>query len=248
MEQINQEFIIKQYQSGIQSYTDFTKEVGLWASEQFVCQTYFQKSDQILDVGCGAGRTTFGLFQLGYKNLMGVDLTPEMVESAKSLKKHFGIDIPFQVDNAMNLSFEDNRFDAVLFSFNGLMSIPKRENRAQALSEIRRVLKAEGIFIFTTHDREKSTAYFDFWKAETERWAAGDQDPRLFEFGDLITNSKNETSSIYIHIPNQQEVEQFLKDGGFRVVDTFFRSDRFQESLAVKEKSGECRFWVAQKM
>lgn len=35
MQKIESEFIMNQYRSGIESYSDFTKEVGLWESEKF---------------------------------------------------------------------------------------------------------------------------------------------------------------------------------------------------------------------
>lgn len=43
-------------------YQMFTKEIGLWASEEFVFNKFVQKQASVLDVGCGAGRTTFGLY------------------------------------------------------------------------------------------------------------------------------------------------------------------------------------------
>ncbi|MEM8523531.1 MAG: class I SAM-dependent methyltransferase [Bacteroidota bacterium] len=248
MKKIEQNFILNQYRSGIQSYTDFTKDVGLWASEKYVFEKYLKPSDRILDLGCGTGRTTFPLYQLSYENIRGVDLTPEMIESAKALDTHFELDINFQVGDATNLALEDSHFNAVIFSFNGIMSIPSQTNRNQALQEIHRVLKKDGIFIFTTHDRDKEEEYLTFWKEEKARWEAKEQNPRLYEFGDLITDSKNENSEIFIHIPNQAEVENWLMNHGFEVLETFYRSDRFEESEAVKAKSGECRFWVAKKI
>jgi len=247
MEKIDQGFILDQYRSGIQSYTDFTRDVGLWKSEQYVFEKYLKTSDQILDLGCGTGRTTFPLYQLGYEKIRGVDLTPEMIESANTLNTYFGLNIDFQVGDATNLTLEDEHFDAVFFSFNGMMSIPSQVNRDQALQEIHRVLRKDGIFIFTTHDREKDEKYLEFWKEEKIRWESGIQNVRLYEYGDLITDSKNENSEIFIHIPDKAEVESWLSNHGFKVLETFYRSDCFEENEAVKAKSGECRFWVAKK-
>lgn len=63
----------------------------------------------------------------------------------------------------------------------------------------------------------------------------------------LIVPSKNEARLIFIHIPTKSEVIDWLQKHGFKVLESFYRSDKFNESGAVKEKSGECRFWVAQK-
>ena len=248
MDKLQEDFVIKQYQSGIASYAAFTREVGLWASEKHVFTKYLQTSDRILDVGCGTGRTTFSLYDLGYQDIRGLDLTPEMIAAAEEIKQERQSPIEFMVGNAKELPFEAAQFDAVIFSFNGLMSIPDGKERFKALQEINRVLKAGGTFVFTTHDREKDENYFAFWKEEKERWDKGLEREDLYEFGDLITTSKNEERAIFIHIPNQAEVQDFLERGGFSILETFYRSDQFVESAKVKEKSGECRFWVARKV
>jgi ubiquinone/menaquinone biosynthesis C-methylase UbiE len=248
MEKLQEDFVIKQYQSGIASYVAFTREVGLWASEKHVFTKYLQTSDRILDVGCGTGRTTFSLYDLGYQDITGLDLTPEMIAAAEEIKQERQSPIEFMVGNAKELPFESAQFDAVIFSFNGLMSIPDEKERFKALQAINRVLKTGGIFLFTTHDREKDENYFAFWAEEKERWDKGLGRADLYEFGDRITASKNEESAIFIHIPNQAEVEYFLERGGFSILETFYRSDQFAESAKVKEKSGECRFWGARKV
>ena len=248
MDKLTSNFIIKQYQSGVESYASFTTEVGLWESEKYVFEKYLKKTDQILDIGCGTGRTTFDLYGLGFKDIVGIDLTPEMIQKANELNKYFQLEIPFHVGDATDLNYEDERFDSVIFSFNGMMSIPSQQQRSKALSEINRVLKVDGIFIFTTHDREQEEAYLEFWKQQKVVWDQAKQNPKLYEFGDIITTSKNEQREIYIHIPNQAEIQSFLKNGNFEVLETFYRSDQFEEKEKVKEKSGECRFWVVKKI
>ncbi len=247
MKKIESEYIINQYRSGINSYSDFTKAVGLWESEKFIFQKYLMKSDRILDLGCGTGRTTYPLSKLGYGRIIGVDLTPEMIIEAQALNKYFDVNLDFRVGDALDLEFEDSFFDIVIFSFNGLMSIPGEGNRIKALIEINRVIKETGFFIFTTHDREQEEQFVEFWKEEKEKWRLGKQNPALFEYGDLITKSKNEHADIFIHIPTQEEIRKILWATGFSVVETFYRSEFFEESEKVKSKSGECRFWVARK-
>jgi len=58
---VNLKFITDHFKSGIESYSNFTKEVGLWESEKYVFQKYIGKMDKIPDLGCGTGRTTFPL-------------------------------------------------------------------------------------------------------------------------------------------------------------------------------------------
>ncbi len=247
-EKITSNNIIKQYESGVTNYSKSTYDIGLWESEKTVLLNYFKKSDRILDIGCGTGRTSFGLYQLGYKNLSCFDITPGMIEAAKFIAKTKDVDINFSVDDVTQMTFENQSFDAALFSFNGLMSIPQSRNRATALNQINRILKPNNYFIFTTHDRHAEADFIAYWQEEKQRWASGQQDPRLYEFGDRLAMSKNENTEIFIHIPSVDEVTLAIQKAGFELVETFYRSDKFEESLKVKTFSGECRFWVVRKV
>lgn len=248
MGKVKEDFILEQYRTAVPSYSAFTVEVGLWESEKYVFQKYLKKDDRILDLGCGTGRTTFHLYNLGFTKIMGVDYTPDMIYEASRLNDYFRREIVFEVGDARNLSSDDAHFEVVIFSFNGIMSIPGKVERTKALKEIYRILKKGGHFIFTTHDRSKESSYFTFWEEEKRRWEHGEQDSILHEYGDVITKSKNEIREIYIHIPDKSEVTRWVEENGFRVIETFYRSDRFDEPEMVKIKSGECRFWVVKKI
>ena len=243
MEKIDQAFIIRSYRGGIDTYVNATTDIGLWSSEKYVIATYFNKRDNILDLGCGAGRTTHAMAQLGYSSLVGVDLNPDMVLAARSL----GDDVDFLLGDATNLQFGDAVFDAVLFSFNGIMTIPGSMNRHRAFLAVYRVLQPGGIFVITTHDREQDSNFFEFWEEEILRWEQDEQDPRLFELGDLVTFSQDVNGEIYIHIPTRAEVTRHWTEAGFELVEEFWRPDRFNEREAVKAFSGDCRFWIVKK-
>lgn len=244
MGKIDQAFIIQSYRGGIDTYKNATTDVGLWASEKYAIGTYFNKSDRILDVGCGAGRTTLAMDTLGFHTVLGIDLNPAMIEAARTIAPT----LKFRIGDATDLASHDNRFDAALFSFNGIMTIPERKNRIQALREIFRVLRPKGTLIFTTHDREADSKFHEFWQEEVARWAEGKQDPRLFELGDLVSYSQDVKGEIYIHIPTRDEILACLAEVGFEVIEDFWRSDRFRESESVQRFSGDCRFWVAKKI
>jgi ubiquinone/menaquinone biosynthesis C-methylase UbiE len=79
--------------------------------------------------------------------------------------------IDFSIGDAKHIDAPNNSYDAAIFSFNGLMMIPGRRNRLQAMKEIERVLKDKGYFIFTTHDRgnEKEEKRIKYRKEEKIR-------------------------------------------------------------------------------
>ncbi len=148
MKKINNDFVIAQYQVAVDSYRALALNLGLWKSERQLFEQYFHKTDKLLDIGCGTGRTTFGLFQLGYSSLTGLDLTPKMIEVAQDLNPTFNSQIEFIVGDATELPFPAESFDGAIFSFNGLMSIPRAEARLKAVEEAYRVLKADKLLGF----------------------------------------------------------------------------------------------------
>ncbi|MDP1421547.1 class I SAM-dependent methyltransferase [Peribacillus simplex] len=125
-------------------------------------EKYLYQDDAILDIGCGSGRTTFTLYKKGIQNITGIDLAPSMLNEAEKIVHEYNQDIPFILGDATNLPFNDTSFDKAIFAFNGLMQIPQRQNRTLALKEINCILKPEGIFIFTTHDRDKNENHLNF--------------------------------------------------------------------------------------
>jgi len=117
-------------------------------------------NEKILDIGCGTGRTTKHLNQAGY-DVVGVDYAPEMIRVAN--KKY--PDIEFDVMNARRLEFDDELFDVVLFSFNGLDCIYPESGRWEAFEEMKRVLKPGGKLILSSHNSIiwPTNKYIWFW-------------------------------------------------------------------------------------
>lgn len=226
--------------SFVQAHVEAVEKVGLWESEKILAQHFFPGEGRILDLGCGAGRATFGLYELGFAEVEGLDVVPEMIEAAKKLSEARELTIPFQVGSATDLPFPDDAFAVIFFSGGGLMQIPGRANRKQALREIQRVLRPGGIFLATTYAREMEE-YADFWE-EPERQ---NEVPAGGEFGDLLEES--DQGMVYIHVPSAREVEEDLGEVGFAEINAIARSMIADEPPQVLESSDECLFWHAQK-
>lgn len=228
-------------EAALSHYVDAAVNIGLWQSEEAVFKKYFKPSDTLLEVGCGAGRISLGLWELGYRQVIGTDLVRPMVAAARELSRKLEYSVPFRVADATDLSFEDDLFDGAIFGFNGLMQIPGREWRRQALREIRRVVRPGGKLVFTTHDRARGGKP-GYWADQERVWSLNEQDERLVEFGDLVTASSH--GEIYIHIPTREEVVADLAATGWQLVDDRMRSSIAEESQDVLEFSVDCRFWV----
>ncbi len=105
------------------------------------------RGGNILDLGVGCGRTTPYLTSIS-QNYIGLDYSPEMVECCQ---KRFP-NIKFIEGDACDLTrFDDNHFDLVFFSCNGIDYVSHKD-RLRIFSEVYRVLKDKGIFIFSSHN------------------------------------------------------------------------------------------------
>ncbi|GAF67344.1 unnamed protein product, partial [marine sediment metagenome] len=103
---------------------------------------------RILDMGCGAGRTTRYLLENGF-DVVAIDFAPKMIDRARRLYP----DGDFRVMDASATNFEDGEFDYVLFSFNGLDCLHPFSKRTKCLHEVNRILKPGGTFIYSSHNR-----------------------------------------------------------------------------------------------
>lgn len=100
------------------------------------------KKLKILDVGCGSGFFSILLAKEGHQ-VIGTDLTPEMVVNAKKLAKEEQVEPTFLVMDAEKLEFEDASFDVVI-SRNLTWTLPHAE---EAYQEWQRVLKPGGVLL-----------------------------------------------------------------------------------------------------
>ena len=96
----------------------------------------------ILDVGTGTGFFAVLLAQQGHR-VEGIDLTPAMLEEARTLAKQRNLDITFREMDAQNLAYPDGTFDVVI-SRNLTWTLPDPE---RAYASWFRVLKPGGVLL-----------------------------------------------------------------------------------------------------
>jgi ubiquinone/menaquinone biosynthesis C-methylase UbiE len=156
-----------------ESIKRYTLEYRLWDSEiRFIFKAVQNlraelSEIKILDLGCGAGRTTIPLHEMGF-DVIGLDISKNLIEELN--KKNPKINC--LVGDAKNLNFPKETFDIVIFSHNSLDCLETIEERETVLKEVNKVLKKKGYFIFSSH-------YFNLLVSN------------LFSFKNVIVNFKN---------------------------------------------------------
>src|SRR4051812_33650272 len=104
-----------------------------------------KSGERVLDVACGTGVVAVTCALRGAQ-VTGLDLTPELLETARENAKIAAVEVDFHEGDAEKLPFPDSTFDAVLSQF-GHMFAPRPE---VAVAEMLRVLKPGGTIAFST--------------------------------------------------------------------------------------------------
>lgn len=101
----------------------------------------------VLDIGCGPRPGSKFLAKMA-KRVVAIDISREAIEYAKSNYK--GKNLEYYVMDATKLKFPDESFEVVT----SLEVLEHIKNYRKYLSEIKRVLRPEGIYVFSTPNRE----------------------------------------------------------------------------------------------
>ena len=110
----------------------------------------------ILDIGIGGGRTAPLMADIS-ANYRGIDYSPAMVEVAR---RRFP-KLCFHEMDARRMSFADDSFQLVAFSYNGIDSVDLA-GRWDILRQVHRVLVPGGFFVFSALNRQ-GPAHGEHW-------------------------------------------------------------------------------------
>ena len=113
---------------------------NVWpVGERIVRAVDVRPGEQTLDVACGTGNAAIRAAATGAR-VVGVDLTPELLGTARVEAERAGVEVEWVEGDAEALPFPDASFDVVLSVF-GCMFAPRHEVAAR---EIARVLRPGG--------------------------------------------------------------------------------------------------------
>lgn len=116
---------------------------GVEATRDLLRQLSVRSGDRVLDIGCGIGGTARLIAQETGASVTGVDVTAEFVDAARRLTELSGITgVSFVEASALDLPFAEDSFELAMLLHVG-MNI---EDKPALFAEVRRVLRADGVF------------------------------------------------------------------------------------------------------
>ena len=108
------------------------------------------------DLGCGPGQIARYLRERGV-DVCGIDLSREMIEQARRLNPG----IKFAQGNMLSLDVADETWGGIA-AFYSIIHIP-RDEVVTALSEMKRVLRREGLLLLSFHIGDEILHVENFW-------------------------------------------------------------------------------------
>ncbi len=122
-------------------------ETGLLVGEEHLIRKHLPVEAAIIDAGSGAGRVGLGCWEIGYRSVVGVDFSREMVAAARNLGRKLEYDVPFRVGDVRKLAFEGGLFDAVMTDVATWQDWDKAACGGAIAQELARVVRPGGWWI-----------------------------------------------------------------------------------------------------
>jgi ubiquinone/menaquinone biosynthesis C-methylase UbiE len=157
-------------------YDPFVKLLGFdRIREEFVGQSDIRNGHRILDIGCGTGTLLIRIKRL-FRDVEAVGIDPDAKALRRAIRKseRAGCSIRYDRGYSDDLPYPDAYFDRVLSSY--VFHHIEAEDKTGTLTEIRRVLKPDGVFHMLDIDFSNKK------NKHSNGWYKDNSVPRVLEF------------------------------------------------------------------
>lgn len=169
---------------------------------------YFPAAHHILDIACGTGNHAIFMAKRGY-NVVGLDLSQEMLDIAKHKIKNTDMQIEFIFCDMRDLKF-NSEFDVAYCLGLSFMELKTYDEINYCLNSIRRAIKPNGLFIFDVSNGWKMLS------VETKKEFAKDETTKVIWLSsghiDKLRRMMHLDNTFVIQDNNKTEIESGVEE------------------------------------
>ncbi len=176
---------------------------------------------KILDLACGFGRHTNRLAALGHC-MTGIDLTPGFLEIARMDASQHNVEVQYRTGDMRCITYE-NEFDRVMLLFTAFGYFTDDVN-LQVLINVRNALKAGGLLIFDTLNRDvllkEMRPYFIVEKEGNmmiDRHSFDGLQGRFYNKRVVIRDGVRKDKPFFVRIYNPNELQALINQAGMEL-------------------------------
>ena len=190
---------------------------------------------KILELCCGTGRLTIPIAKKGY-DIIGVDLTPSMLQRAAEKANEAELDIKF-IEGDMRTLALDDKFDLIFIPFNSIHHLYENNDLFKTLKTVKQHLNNDGYFLFDCFnpniqyivENEKAFNQIASYNTDDDRavvikqkmhYESNTQINRI-EWHYFINGSFDSIQNLDMRLYFPQELDIYLKSNQFRIVHKF---------------------------
>lgn len=245
------------YDSFAANYDSLTTDVDYRKRTEYICslfEKYGKMPALLLDLACGTGGFSNEFAKRGIE-VIGVDISPEMLNIAAANSRNLGLDVLYLCQDAAELDLYGT-IDGAICCQDSLNHITDYEDLCEVFKKVSLFLEKDGLFIFDLNTLYKhkvilgNNTYvlenedvFCVWQNEFQEETSS-VDIAL-DFFKETTDGLYERSSEYIteRYYSDDEIKAALKDASLQLLDIF------EEMTTEKAKNDTQRvFFVTRKV
>jgi ubiquinone/menaquinone biosynthesis C-methylase UbiE len=198
-------------------YTDAAAR-GAWEREEVLWGQWHRPDSEfgaladvvgkdVVELGCGTGYFGAALKRRGARRVVGVDITPAQLETARRMNEEFGLGLEFLEENAEHTSLPDDSFDLVVSEYGASIWCDTR----LWIAEASRLLRRGGELVFMRGSTLRNLCTSD---------DGATADRLLFPQRGFfrIDWQEGDEAGTEFHAPTM-EMFQILRENGFELID-----------------------------
>ena len=194
------------------------------------------KAQKLLELACGTGTITLSLEELDCYEITATDGSPDMIRIAQKKADQVNSEITFKTADFLNIDLPES-FDVVYMVFDSLNYLHNEDDILKLHSEVKKVLKPGGIFIYdftTPRNSRKAIRYLNNenrhlkGKFRYERQSRYDGKNQIHTniFQIELMNKHGESAGSYEEIHHQriytfEEIKSIVKKTDFTILQAY---------------------------